>query len=212
MSNNEKYTKDMGEIESKINAQNIDESIGETNVETAPPILSGKGRIIGDVTPEILALKDKPLDLKELQNIDVIKHIELCEGKTRIEERGYKKFCKWLSKRGGKLEEELSTKHTPDAFRGACLDQQKYFKEREYIDVVIRYIAGVFGLSGWNINPYRNFALHLYGQLRNEPILSWVRKTTKIMREWEGKEDVDKDILKITAHLTLKLLAYFQLG
>jgi hypothetical protein len=145
---------------------------------------------------DIVKLADEPITFQSISDKTIFYQILLAENVTRIQERARRRWEKWVAKRGKDLLEQS---------RIAYLD---FHWVRALIETLNRYICDAFGLVGDRRLQTLRFMSRLWTRLNKETISQWMRIVDEELKIWEKKPNVEPKVLKVAAHMTLKLMGY----
>jgi len=145
---------------------------------------------------DIVKLADEPITFQSISNKAIFYQILLSENLTRIQEEAYRRWEKWVAKRGKELLEQS---------RMANLD---FHQIRVLIETLNRYVCDAFGLIGDDRIQTLRFMSRLWARLNKATIGQWMRIVDEELKIWEKKPNTDPKILRVAAHMTLKLMGY----
>jgi len=144
---------------------------------------------------KLVKLGDEPITFQSIKDRQIMYEIFLCENKTAIEFDAYLTWKKWLAKRGKHMSRESQE------------GELEWFRTRGYIDMLVRYVADAFGLTGdLRLALYR-FAMRLYSKLDKERVSKWVDRANHELKVWEVRGEVNPKALRAVTHLILKFLS-----
>jgi len=144
---------------------------------------------------KLVKLGDEPITFQSITDRKIIYDIALCEDRTAIEFDAYLIWKKWYAKRGKTMSREAQAL------------ELEWFRTRGYIDMLVRYVADAFGLTGdLRLALYR-FAMRLYKKLEKERVSKWVEWANRELKVWEARGEVNPKALRAVAHLILKFLS-----
>jgi hypothetical protein len=145
---------------------------------------------------DIVKLADEPITFQSISDKRILYQILLSENITRIQEEALRRWEKWVAKRGKDLLEQS---------RMANLD---FHQIRVLIETLNRYICDAFGLVGDERLQTLRFMSRLWTRLNKETISQWMRIIDEELKIWEKKPNSDPKLLRVAAHMTLKLMGY----
>jgi len=146
--------------------------------------------------PNIVKLANEPLTLQSINDKSVFYQILLAENVVRLQEEARRRWEKWVAKRGKELHEQSQM---------ANLD---FHHIRVMIETLNRYICDAFGLVGDSRLQSLRFMSRLWRRLKKETMGQWMRIIDEELKIWEKKPNSDPKVLKVAAHMILKLMGY----
>jgi hypothetical protein len=145
----------------------------------------------------LINLVSKEFDLKEVFNGNEVYMLLGTNGFFEAIAKANDRFNKWYDKVGKNFSEIAQMK-----FKGAMLLYA-------LMDRVLNPILNDFGITATLRAMYRSFSFKLLKCLTQKEPSGWAMVVSQKLKEWETREELDKDLLKIIAHITLKTYAYY---
>jgi hypothetical protein len=184
-----------GQSNTGTSPQGRGQASGEAFESPKIPLNLARARRFTAIEQEILKLANEPLTFQSIFDRKILYRIILIENVDRILTEAHLRWEKWYLKRGKEL---------PDGSQKAFQD---WWRIRATIDTLWQCVCDAYGLTGAMRLPVLRFMMRLYKRLKDKRVNQWLGIVERELKKAELDPDIDPRVLKVAAHLMLKLMS-----